>query len=68
VSVTRGASTTTITDKQIREYRSTLFGAAYDYDAWLTCQIALGNRLPYDGMSREQARAWVERAMNGDSP
>lgn len=50
-----------VTDAKIRAYRTMLFGAAYNYRAWLTCQIALGNREPYEGMSREQARKWVEQ-------
>jgi hypothetical protein len=48
-----------ITDREIREYRGDLFGASYDYDAWLTCQIALGNRMPHKNMSREQARSMI---------
>jgi len=50
-----------VTDAEIRAYRSLLFGAAYSYQAWLTCQIALGNRESHEGMSRAQARAAVER-------
>lgn len=49
-----------ISDAKIREYRGTLFGRAYDYDRWLTCQIALGNREPSRRMSRGQARSLVK--------
>lgn len=50
-----------MTDEQIRRYRDGLPGSAVDER--LICQVALGNRLPYEGVSREQARAAVERAI-----
>ena len=52
-----------ITDKQIREFRDQLPLIPYSYDAQFTIKIALGKRLPYEGMSQQQARLWVERAV-----
>lgn len=52
-----------ITDKQIREYRDGLPLIPFDYDVQRTIKIALGKLEPYEGMSKAQARAWVERAM-----
>lgn len=51
-----------ITNKQIREYRDGLPLIPFDYDTQRTIKIALGKLMPYEGMSQQQAREWVERA------